>query len=97
MEDLPVGKNLQDHGGTHVPFVLNSYIPDFDEKLSDPENIQQYIRDRTGKSHKKPPDCLVQAVTSLWRNKPFETEMLSVWSWLFRNSTIKNTVLIINF
>ncbi|XP_035223352.1 glucose dehydrogenase [FAD, quinone]-like, partial [Stegodyphus dumicola] len=46
--DLPVGKNLQDHIGVDVNFLLNSAIPEIRAKLLNPVNIHKYIQNRTG-------------------------------------------------
>lgn len=48
--DLPgVGENLQNHGGIYYPFTLNSSVPNFEDKVSDDLNINEYIERRTGK------------------------------------------------
>lgn len=46
--DLPVGKNLQDHIAAIMNFEVTSSIPSFFNKLTNPENIQKYIDERTG-------------------------------------------------
>lgn len=47
--DLPVGKNLQDHPGVPVLYAFNKNVPTVVEKIANPDNIEQYIRNRTGK------------------------------------------------
>ncbi|XP_054709909.1 uncharacterized protein LOC129219656 [Uloborus diversus] len=46
--DLPVGKNMQDHCGVPLLFLLSPSIPSALFKVFSPPNILQYITTRTG-------------------------------------------------
>ncbi|CAL1288547.1 unnamed protein product [Larinioides sclopetarius] len=46
--DLPVGNNFQDHCSALVPYELPLEIPPVLQKLTDPQNIKEYIYRRTG-------------------------------------------------
>ncbi|GBN76146.1 Glucose dehydrogenase [FAD, quinone] [Araneus ventricosus] len=46
--DLPVGNNFHDHCAAFVPFTLGPGIPTVKQKLTYPQNIQEYIDRRTG-------------------------------------------------
>ncbi|GBM90077.1 Oxygen-dependent choline dehydrogenase [Araneus ventricosus] len=46
--NLPVGNNLQDHCATLIPFQLDPSIPTVQQKITNPENIKEYIYRRTG-------------------------------------------------
>ncbi|GBN21829.1 hypothetical protein AVEN_154347-1 [Araneus ventricosus] len=46
--DLPVGDNFHDHCAAFVPFTLGPGIPTVKQKLTYPQNIQEYIDRRTG-------------------------------------------------
>ncbi|XP_054715631.1 glucose dehydrogenase [FAD, quinone]-like [Uloborus diversus] len=48
IENLPVGQNLQDHAGSILSYVLNSNVPRFYDEIRDPENLAEYINNRTG-------------------------------------------------
>lgn len=47
--NLPVGRNLHDHWGGMLPFVLADNIKPFSEKLTDESQINEYIRSKKGK------------------------------------------------
>ncbi|XP_054714466.1 L-sorbose 1-dehydrogenase-like [Uloborus diversus] len=46
--DLPVGKNLQDHGGPNLDFVVNIPIQTSGEKQKNSSVVKQYIYKRSG-------------------------------------------------
>ncbi|GFS54173.1 glucose dehydrogenase [Trichonephila inaurata madagascariensis] len=46
--DLPVGDNLQEQGSVLLYYQLDPKIPTFNQKLCDIQNVEQYIRNRTG-------------------------------------------------
>ncbi|KAG8184964.1 hypothetical protein JTE90_020011 [Oedothorax gibbosus] len=46
--NLPVGKNFVDHIGSYLAFQLDPKIPNFNQKIVDPKNVQEYIDKRTG-------------------------------------------------
>ncbi|XP_054715571.1 glucose dehydrogenase [FAD, quinone]-like [Uloborus diversus] len=46
--DLPVGRNLQDHAGPNLDFVVNLPIQTSSEKQKNDMNIMEYINSRSG-------------------------------------------------
>ncbi|XP_055933565.1 glucose dehydrogenase [FAD, quinone]-like [Argiope bruennichi] len=46
--DLPVGENFQDHCGTITPYLLDPSIATTTQKVQNPQNIQEYIDNRSG-------------------------------------------------
>ncbi|CAL1262986.1 unnamed protein product [Larinioides sclopetarius] len=46
--DLPVGNNFQDHCAAILPFTLGPGIPTVKQKLTNPQNIQEFIHHRRG-------------------------------------------------
>ncbi|KAG8190899.1 hypothetical protein JTE90_010324 [Oedothorax gibbosus] len=46
--DLPVGENFQEQGGPSLFFELDPKIPNYQEKLGNNANVEEYINKRTG-------------------------------------------------
>ncbi|KAF8781566.1 Glucose dehydrogenase like protein [Argiope bruennichi] len=46
--DLPIGNNFQDHCGSLVPFTIDPQIPPVKQRLENPENVKEYIANRSG-------------------------------------------------
>ncbi|GFT25762.1 glucose dehydrogenase [Nephila pilipes] len=46
--DLPVGNNFHDHAAGIIPYTIGSQIPTVMQKLINPENVEEYITNKTG-------------------------------------------------